>query len=422
MKILCEAQSFSPVGRFIFLRRIHNWMKIGQLYKKINWHSFDKKYPTLKEMEITEDVIAAIDKWASSETRYGILATYIPELKKVNPDLTAIAIGDLCGNKIIVGSGSKIKISAQSVIKPFLYLYALEKGVSPGVISGFEATALSFKSDRILRPDLELKTAEHPMNNAGGISSAGEIDNFNDFLKFMGKLTNNPNLKILKNVYESEMKTNHNNRAISNRFVASGRFKDSKHGLKALSNYTKACSLGLRVSDLLTACLVLSSGGYAAKNKKIVNRNNAVRVMTAMNTFGMYEESGEITLLVAGARANTTKSSVGGLIININPQVGAFVTYNPLLNSRGNSVYGIHAMIPLNSLMAKSRSLRLSVNQIKEHLEDYNFEESKKIHEEILELKGENPRIYRLDKKMLGALETNYKNKIKAIRKIQARQ
>ncbi len=406
-----------PDIRFIFLRHIHKWMEIGQLYKKINWRSFDKKYPTLKEMEISEEVIAAIDKWASSETSYGILATYIPELKRVNPDLTAIAIGDLCGNKIIYGSGSKIKISAQSVIKPFLYLYALEKGTPPGVISGFEATALSFKSDRILRPDLELKTAEHPMNNAGGISSAGEIDDFNDFLKFMRKLASNPGLKILKKVYESEMNTNHNNRAISSRFVASGRFKDSKHGLRALSNYTKACSIGLTVSDVLTACLVISSGGHDANHKKIVKRNNAIRVMTAMNTFGMYEESGEITLLVGGARANTTKSSVGGLIINIIPQVGAFVTYNPLLNSRGNSVYGIHAMIPLNSLLAKSRSLRLSVDQIKAHLEDYNFEESKKVHEEILELKGESPGIYRVDPKMLGYLEKHYKDKISAIKK-----
>jgi len=392
-------------------------MKIEQLYKKINWRSFDKKYPTLREMEITGEVVSAIDKWANGETRYGILATYIPELKKVNPDLTAIAIGDLCGNRIVFGSGSKIKISAQSVIKPFLYLYALEKGVSPGKISGFEATALSFKSDRILRPDLELKTAEHPMNNAGGISSAGEIANFTDFLNFMRKLTWNPNLKILKQVYDSEMKTNHNNRAISDRFVASGRFKDSKHGTKALSNYTKACSIGLTVSDILTACLVISSGGYDCNNKKIIKRNNVIRVMTAMNTFGMYEESGKITLLVAGARANTTKSSVGGLIININPQVGAFVTYNPLLNSRGNSIYGIHAMIPLNSLLAKSRSLRLSVDQIKQQLEEYNLEESKKVHEKILEFKGENPRIFRADPKMLKSLETEYETKMNAIKK-----
>lgn len=392
-------------------------MKIEELYKKVNWRSFDKKYPTLKEMGITEDIITAIDNWASNETRYGILATYIPELKKANPDLTAIAIGDLCGSRIIIGSGSRILVSAQSVIKPFLYLYALENGTPPGVISGFEPTALSFKSDRILRPDLELKTAEHPMNNAGGISSAGEIDDFNDFLKFMRKLTGNSNLKILKNVYDSEMNTNHNNRAISNRLVASGRFKDSKQGLQALSNYTKGCSIGMTVSDLLTACLVISSGGYDANHKKIVKRNNVIRVMTAMNTFGMYEESGKITLLVAGARANTTKSSVGGLIINISPEAGAFVTYSPLLNSRGNSVYGIHAMIPLNSLLAKSRSLRLSVDQIKAHLEDYNFEESKKVHEEILGLKGESPRIYRVDPKMLASLEACYEGKIKTIKK-----
>ena len=40
---------------------IHNWMRIEELYRKINWRSADKNYPTLEEMEITEDVISAID-------------------------------------------------------------------------------------------------------------------------------------------------------------------------------------------------------------------------------------------------------------------------------------------------------------------------------------------------------------------------
>src|SRR3989338_8038126 len=123
-------------------------------------------------------------------------------------------------------------------------------------------------------------------------------------------------------------------------------------------NYTKACSLGLTVEDVLNASLVLASGGTHNK-KRLAKINNVVRVMSAMNTYGLYEQSGIISLMVSGVRANTSKSGVSGLIININPGVGAFVTYNPLLNFEGNSVYGVYAMIPLNNLLALPGGMRL---------------------------------------------------------------
>jgi len=388
-------------------------MKIKQLLKKIGETRYPYKFhklPTLKDMNISKKTITLIDGWAKKMTTYGMLATYIPELKNVNKDLTAIAIGDLHNNKVIVGNGSKIKISAQSVIKPFLYLYALEKGFSSESIAGMTATFMPFYTDRIMHPELEMKIPDHPLGNAGAISSCIAIKNFNDFIKFMSKLMGNSNIKILDKIFKSEFEANNNNRAIANRLVASGHFKNTVEGERAYTNYTKACSIGLTVEDALNASLVLASGGIRVKdNKRLTKMNNTVIVMSAMNSYGLYEQSGLISLIVSGARANTSKSAVGGLIININPGVGAFVTYSPLLNSKGNSVYSLYASIPLNNLLALPGGMRLDADGLNELLENYNKKESIRVHKEIISLirNGENSSIFRADPKILKQIRHN---------------
>jgi len=153
-------------------------------------------------MDITEKLIQQIYDWANTMATYGELASYIPELNRVDSTKSAITIGDLHGNIISVGNGRDVIPSIQSVIKPFLYIYALEQGAAPENIAGIEATASSFDTDRILSPELQEKRAGHPLNNAGAISSAGEIGNFEDFLNFMRTLTGNPKLTVLEPIFE----------------------------------------------------------------------------------------------------------------------------------------------------------------------------------------------------------------------------
>src|SRR3989338_3606422 len=295
-------------------------MDIEELYKKIDSgleikNNFD--HPGLDDLNINVTNLKLIDEWAWEKSDYGALASYIPELTKANPGDHAIAIGDLNSNELEVGV-TNTKVSVQSVIKPFLYLYALENGADPDDISNIEASAFSFNEDRILHPGLHLQKPDHPLNNAGAISSAGEIHDFTDFLKFMRKIARNSELDIIKDVFKSEMETNNNNRAIAYRLTDIGRFKNKKMGEDSL--LTSACSLGMTPLDIMRASIIIASGGIdVMSGNRIVDMNNTVRVMSAMNTFGLYEQSGRVSLLVSGSRANTAKSGVGGLIININP-------------------------------------------------------------------------------------------------------
>lgn len=381
--------------------------------------------PTFTDLAVTEAKVKAIDAWAK-ERIYGAKATYIPELasEKIDANKTAIAIADLRGNEIVVGDGHQVVGSVQSVIKPFLYLYALSKGASPHKISGVEASALPFNADQILRPELNLSTAQHPLNNAGAISSAGVIEqygSFDDFLYFMRKLTRNPNLAVLGDIFTSEMKTNANNRAIASRLAASGRFEDNEQAENALENYTRACSIGVAVKDLLYASLVLASGGVdVSTGDRLASEDAVVRVMNAMNSFGMYEETGRVALLVAGARANTCKSGVGGYIININPDVGAFATYNPLLNNAGNSVYGLNAMIPLNELLASPGTVRLSVEEMETTRKAFEAEDTPKTYAGIMGLIGQGfpMSTYKTNLEMTERLKAAHANKGKIIDKL----
>ncbi len=319
--------------------------------------------PTLEEMGITQNLLEEVYGWANNMALYGELASYIPELTKVDPNKTAIVIGDLNRNILSVGNGVDVQVSIQSVIKPFLYIYALEKGVPANQISFIEATALKFNTDAVMQPDQRKNLPGHPLNNAGAISSAGSIENFDDFLNFMRMLTGNDNLEVMANVFESEMQTNGNNRTIARRLAETGRFLNQMTSDKALEYYTKACAIGVTAYDITNACLVLANGGRKG-DQQIIKEDNIVRAINAMNTYGLYEHTGEISLLAAGARALSCKSGVGGLIINVDPGRGAFCTYGPKLDAAGNSVFGKYALIPLNNLLAAPNGMRLSSEEI----------------------------------------------------------
>lgn len=97
---------------------------------------------SLSDMGITTDIVNQIYEWARPYAAEGEVANYIPQLARVDANKSAIVIGDLLGNQIAVGDGVDVKVSIQSVVKPFLYIYALQQGIAPHDISYIEPTAM----------------------------------------------------------------------------------------------------------------------------------------------------------------------------------------------------------------------------------------------------------------------------------------
>ncbi len=317
----------------------------------------------LADIGITRQIVSEISQWAAQNAGHGRVASYIPGLAQADPTTLAIAMGGLSGDIIEVSSKDDIRVSIQSVVKPFLYLYALQSGTPADEISFCEATAVPFHTDRVMYPDSGKARPGHPLNNAGAISAAGAIDDFRGFLQMMQVLTGNERLDISPDIYKAEMKTNSNNRAIAYRLAATGRFASMRRAQKALCDYTKACAIAISPAEAATAALILASGGVK-NGKRLFKQDYVVRTINAMNSYGLYEYTSEISLLASGVRALSCKSGVSGLIINVDPKRGAFCTYGAELDEAGNSVFGKAAIVPLNILLSAPNAMLLSASEI----------------------------------------------------------
>ena len=273
----------------------------------------------------------------------GNVASYIPELKKANPEDLAISVisqeGAFC-----VGDFEK-QFTIQSVVKPVILLMALEDKGEESVknLVGVEATGKPF--DAFNYSDQALKR-EHinPMINTGAIALCTLIDGkdynekFDRLLNLARKMADNPLLEVDQNVYLSEKETGSKNRALAYMLKAYGMINENVEAL--LDCYFKACSIKVTSTDLAKIAFVLAN-----KGNDIVNPAYARYVNAVLMTCGMYDGSGEFAVNV-GIPA---KSGVGGGIMAVVPGRMGIGIYSPALDGKGNSVAGIKALELLSS-------------------------------------------------------------------------
>ena len=109
-----------------------------------------------------------------SEVTGGKPADYIPELGKADPNLFGIAIATVDGQIYAVGD-SEVAFTIQSVSKPFMYGYALQRYGRAAVLKhvGVEPTGEAFNSIVL---DEVMNRPFNPMVNAGAIAVAELMD------------------------------------------------------------------------------------------------------------------------------------------------------------------------------------------------------------------------------------------------------
>jgi glutaminase len=139
----------------------------------------------------------------------GRVATYIPELARVNPQLFGIALVTADGQVYELGD-SRHLFTIQSISKPFVYGLALQQlGVEPSS----EAFNSIVFDERRNRPF-------NPMVNAGAIATTALIHGerhdrrLSCILKMFGRFAGQP-VEIDRAVFASEKTTGHRNRAIA---------------------------------------------------------------------------------------------------------------------------------------------------------------------------------------------------------------
>ncbi|MBD1904596.1 glutaminase A [Funiculus sociatus GB2-A5] len=271
--------------------------------------------------------------------RDGVLANYIPELAKADPDWFGICIVTVDGQIYEVGDYEQL-FTIQSISKAFVYGMALEDHGRDYVLTrvGVEPTGDSFNSIVL---DESSKRPYNPMVNAGAIATTSLIKGsgpterlvrmLDMFQRYVGH-----NLFIDMPVFMSERTTGHRNRAMAHLMLNFGMI-DAKIE-EALDLYFQQCSLMVNCRDLAVMAATLANNGINPIIKDRAVDSRYVRdILTVMYTCGMYDFAGEWAYTVG----LPGKSGVSGGLLVVVPQQMGIGIFSPPLDSHGSSVRGM---------------------------------------------------------------------------------
>jgi len=281
--------------------------------------------------------------------KHGNVATYIPELAKANPCDLGVYVVTLDKQEYFAGDYDK-KFTMQSISKVLTLILSLMDNGENKVFEkvGMEPTGDSFNSI----VDLELKNIHKPFNpmiNAGAIATtsllAGESvdDKTERILNLARKLSDNPDIKINKDVYLSEKLTGDRNRSIAYFMKSFNVIEGSVEDI--LDVYFKQCSIEVTCRDIANIGCILANDGVSIKTGESIVPKHICRITkTIMSTCGLYDASGEFAVHI-GIPA---KSGVGGGIMAAVPKKMGICVYGPALDEKGNSIAGIQILRELS--------------------------------------------------------------------------
>lgn len=300
-------------------------------------------------------LLSRIVRDCAPHTARGHVATYIPELAKVDPDKLGIYISSPDGD--YSAGDCAAPFTMQSVVKPLILLLALmDSGIDTvRALVGVEATGKPF--DTFNYSDQALTGAHiNPMINTGAIALCTLIrgrdygERFDRLLELVRTLADNPKLEADQAVFRSEQLTGNKNRALAYLLTAYGMISDPVNEI--LDCYFKACSITVTCRDLAKIAHIFALRGiHPVTGERLFPAQYAKYVTATMATCGMYDGSGEFALEVGFP----AKSGVGGGILGVIPRSMGIGVYAPALDRHGNSVAGVQALAQL------SRELDLSI-------------------------------------------------------------
>lgn len=294
--------------------------------------------------EIYEEVIPFIGK--------GKVASYIPELERVDPDQFGMALCLNNGIEYVIGCSDKA-VSIQSVSKVYSFALAYnELGEELWGRLGREPSGSKFNSLILL--EREKGIPRNPFINAGAIVIADVLmalykNPKEKFVDFVRELSGNPNLDINNQMLQSELDFANVNYALSYFMKSYGNIEGDVSDV--MNIYSSFCSLEMSCVDLARSLRILSQGGLNPWTKeRLITAQKTKRINSIMLTCGLYNGVGDFAYRV-GIPA---KSGVGGCVVGIIPGEMSLAVWSPSLDESGNSLAGIKAMELFTTKTGKS--------------------------------------------------------------------
>jgi len=256
---------------------------------------------------------------AREEVTKGKLPSYIPLLAKADPEMIAIAIQQVKGDRIMAGD-STATFPLMSVIKPFLLLYLLENLGRDAVFQVVDYQPSNDPFNAI--PDGKPK---NPMINSGAIALSSLLRSCDTLQNWLNQRSG-ANLTLDLAMLDSVRSVAHRrNLAITDQLQYLGIIANPS---QAIAVYEEICCLRGNVQDLAQIGTLLVS---------IERSPHIPIVLEIMTQCGMYESSSEFAKDIG----LPSKSSVSGALLSIIANNAAIACYSPALDDFGNSVAGV---------------------------------------------------------------------------------
>uniref|UniRef100_A0A8C1Y2E9 glutaminase n=1 Tax=Cyprinus carpio TaxID=7962 RepID=A0A8C1Y2E9_CYPCA len=282
----------------------------------------------------------------------GLVADYIPQLAKFSPDLWAVSLCTVDGQRHTVGD-TKVPFCLQSCVKPLKYAIAVHDHGTEYVhrFIGKEPSGLRFNKLFLDEDD----KPHNPMVNAGAIvcTSLIKVSLFLLFflyfhmMNFLKKMAGNEYVGFSNATFQSERESGDRNFAIGYYLKEKKCFPDGTDMTAVLDLYFQLCSIEVTCESASVMAATLANGGFCPITGERVLSPESVRdTLSLMHSCGMYDFSGQFAFHV-GLPA---KSGVAGGILLVVPNVMGIMCWSPPLDKLGNSVRGIQFCTDLVSL------------------------------------------------------------------------
>ena len=299
-------------------------------------------------------VVAEIAEAMRKRTDRGEVATYIPELARVDPGAFGLAVIDADGQVAAAGD-CDTPFSIQSISKVFTLTLALGMfGDRLWRRVGREPSGNPFNS--IVQLERERGVPRNPFINAGAIAVTDVIvsghqprESLGEILRFMRFVAQDPAVGIDHAVAASEKRTGFRNTALANYMKSFGVIENPVDF--TLGVYFHHCALAMSCRQLAMAGRFLAHDGRnPATGYSVVAPERARRINALMLTCGHYDGSGEFAYRVG----LPGKSGVGGGILAVAPGRASIAVWSPGLDAAGNSHLGRIALEMLTKRMGWS--------------------------------------------------------------------
>ncbi len=288
-------------------------------------------------------ILPRLDDQMRADDQWGEVASYIPELARVDPRQFGIAVVLADGSSYCAGD-TDIAFSVQSITKVFTLAIALGRiGDQLWSRVGREPSGRAFNS--IVQLEQEQGRPRNPFINAGAIVTTDAVlgsrpprEALAEIVQFIRTAAGTDSIHINETVASSETAFGHRNFALAHFLASCGNLTNAPE--MTLGTYFHHCALEMTTLELAMAGRFLVD---APGLPRLVSPSRIRRLNALMLTCGHYDGSGDFAYRVG----IPGKSGVGGGILAIVPGTASIAVWSPGLNRYGNSRKGTEALAQL---------------------------------------------------------------------------